>query len=353
MIEIAGHTIRTVAKTLLSHLGINVVLAVFLTIVMAALTATRSAESLSAEFVANTVVANCVSLSFEVGFGLTVNAAYARRLPAVLRTLVWIVVFLACVVAGVLLALAVIDRLLPALSHLFNLEAVLLVAVPVSLVMMRLGYLREQREAVSQQKSAVEAQLAEARLEALSARTHPHFLFNSLNSIAALVEDDPKAGEQAILGLARMFRYVLEGSRSNHVPLADELDFVASYLAMERLRFGERLSSSLEVDEALRTTPVPPLLLQPLVENAVRHGMHASGRGRVLVRASLEEEALLLAVDDDGPGPDASAHRGAGTSHETLRARLQLLYGARASFRTASSPLGGFRAEVRLPREPP
>jgi sensor histidine kinase YesM len=353
MSEISGNRSKKGVSTLLSHFGINVVLAVFLTVVMAALTNTRSTESLSALFVANIIVANCVSLSFEVGFGLTVNAAYARRLSAVLRTLVWITVFLACVVAGVLLALAVIERLLPVLSHFFNLEAVLLVAVPVSLVMMRLGFLREEREAVSRQKSAVETQLAEARLEALSARTHPHFLFNSLNSIAALVEDDPKAGEQAILGLARMFRYVLEGSRSTHVPLADELDFVQSYLAMERLRFGERLSSALEVDATLRDVLVPPLLLQPLVENAVRHGMRDSGQGRVLVRAAAHEGALVLSVDDDGPGPEASAHRGAGTSHDTLRARLMLLYGERASFRVASSPLGGFRAEVRLPRNQP
>jgi LytS/YehU family sensor histidine kinase len=174
-------------------------------------------------------------------------------------------------------------------------------------------------------------------------------LFNSLNSIAALVEDDPKAGETAILSLARMFRYVLEGSRSTLVRLGDELDFVQNYLAMEALRFGKRLTFSLAIDAALHDTPVPPLFLQPLVENAVRHGMQARSNGRVEVSAERTNGVLILTVDDDGPGPEASSHRGAGTSHETLRARLTLLFGERASLSTGVSPLGGFRAEVRVP----
>jgi LytS/YehU family sensor histidine kinase len=340
------HTLRLV----LSHLGANVVLALVLTTMLVAVTGAREPGLVSTLFVANLIVASCVSLAFELGFGLTVNADYARALAMPLRTLIWLAVFLACVVSGVLLALQLIAALVPTLRDMFTLEAVLLVAVPVSLAMLRLGYLRKQRESERTRKEAVETQLAEARLEALSARTHPHFLFNALNSIAALVDEDPKAGEQAILGLARMFRYVLEGSKSTFVTLRDELEFVRSYLAMESLRFGERLSCTLEVDEALNDVPVPPLLLQPLVENAVRHGMRDSGKGRVLLRAELERECLLVSVDDDGPGPEASSHRGAGTSHDTVRARLSLLYGKSAEFTATRSPLGGFRAQVRLPQ---
>ncbi|HEY8946759.1 MAG TPA: histidine kinase, partial [Polyangiaceae bacterium] len=253
-------------------MGANVRLAVLLTMVMTAVTATRDSATVSTLFMANVIVAHGVSLSFVLGFGLTVEAAYARRLSAPLRALIWSVVFVGCVVSGVLAALWLIRRMVPQLSQTFTLEAVLIVALPVSLAMMRLGYLRAQREAAERQKQAVEAQLSEARLAALSARTHPHFLFNSLNSIAALVEDDPKAGERAILSLASLFRYVLEGSRSSFVTLRDELAFVRSYLDMERLRFGERLSVALEMSPSLNELPVPPLLLQPLVENAVHHG---------------------------------------------------------------------------------
>jgi LytS/YehU family sensor histidine kinase len=146
-----------------------------------------------------------------------------------------------------------------------------------------------------------------------------------------------------------MFRYVLEGSQSTFVRLADELEFVRGYLELEALRFGERLSFALEVASELRDTPIPPLLLQPLVENAVHHGMRETGRGRVSVHAARTGDFLLLTVDDDGRGPLASSHRGAGTSHETLRARLALLYGDAARLSTSSSPLGGFRAQVHIP----
>jgi sensor histidine kinase YesM len=352
MIALSAPNAREKLRTLLSLLGANVLLALLLTTVMAAVTDLNDVENLSVLFVANIVVANCVTLSFQLGFGLTVNAAYAQKLQAPLKAAIWLVVFLGCVALGVELALFILRRLLPELTRTFSREAVLMVSFPVSLAMMRFGFLRRQREAAQKQQKAVENQLAEARLEALSARTHPHFLFNSLNSIAALVEDDPKAGEAAILSLARMFRYVLEGSRSTFVRLADELEFVQSYLGMEALRFGKRLTFSLDIDAELRQARVPPLLLQPLVENAVRHGMQARGTGRVQVSAACTEQALVLRVDDDGPGPESSAHRGAGTSHQTLRARLALLFGERAGFSTGASPLGGFRAEVRIPWGP-
>ena len=103
----------------------------------------------------------------------------------------------------------------------------------------------------------------------------------------------------------------------------------------------------------LREAPIPPLLLQPLVENAVHHGMRESGRGRVSVHAARSDDSLVLTVDDDGQGPEGSSHRGAGTSHETMRARLALLYGDAARLTTHSSPLGGFRAQVHIPWRAP
>ena len=344
---------KTHLATLRSLLGANVLLAVLLTTVMAAMLGRRSAEELSALFVANNIVANCITLSFQLGFGLTVEGDHAQALQPWQRTVLWLAAFVACVMAGVWLGVRLVHALLPQLQQVFTLEPVLMVSVPVSLAMMRFAYLRQQREAAQAQKLGVETQLAEARLAALTARTQPHFLFNSLNSIAALVEDDPRAGEAAILRLARMFRYVLEGSRSTFVTLGDELEFVRSYLEMETLRFGERLSFALEVAGELREAPIPPLLLQPLVENAVHHGMRESGRGRVSVHAARSDDSLVLTVDDDGQGPEGSSHRGAGTSHETMRARLALLYGDAARLTTHSSPLGGFRAQVHIPWRAP
>jgi len=221
--------------------------------------------------------------------------------------------------------------------------------LPVSLVMMGIGFVRDEAQAARGRQLRVEQKLAETRLEALSARTDPHFLFNSLNSIASLVEEDPKAAERAILELSAMFRYVLDGSRTQLVKLDDEIAFVRSYLALEQFRFGERLRVSIDIEEGLGLLLIPPLLLQPLVENAVRHGAgstHQPVQIRLCARRTLTQ--VELSVDDDGPGAGHSKHAGSGTSHADLRARLALLYGADAVFETSASPLGGFRAVIGL-----
>jgi two-component system sensor histidine kinase AlgZ len=164
-----------------------------------------------------------------------------------------------------------------------------------------------------------------AQLEALQARTNPHFLFNSLNAVAALVEEDPKRAETMLERLAALLRYSVERSRQADVPLVDELESVRMYLDVERERFGPRLESSVSLEDGLEQVRVPPLLLQPLVENAVLHGVATRREGgRVHVVARRHSGRLLLEVEDDGPGPGASTHRGTGTALADLRRRLSL-----------------------------
>jgi hypothetical protein len=193
---------------------------------------------------------------------------------------------------------------------------------------------------------------AEAKLAALQARTNPHFLFNSLNAIAGLVGIDPERAERAIETLSASMRYALESTEAARVPLAREIDAVRDHLEIERLRYGERLHASLDVEPGLEALPVPPLCLQPVVENAIVHGIaRREGGGSLEVSVRREGGRLLLRVDDDGPGLRGSTHAGTGTALSDLRSRLALLYGEAASLRVSDRPSGGCRVELWIPVE--
>ncbi|WP_233562083.1 sensor histidine kinase [Sorangium cellulosum] len=190
----------------------------------------------------------------------------------------------------------------------------------------------------------------DARVRLLQVRTNPHFLYNSLNSVMSLIATDPELAEETLGRLAKLFRYSLEGSEQHVVPLGEEIANVTDYLEVETIRFRERLRVAILVDPALHAIKVPPMLLQPLVENAVKHG--ASRRvegGTVTLRAELAGDDLLLFVLDDGPGPDGSSHRGTGTSLLDLRERLRLLYGDEGRLSAGVGPHGGFMTRLRLP----
>ena len=193
-----------------------------------------------------------------------------------------------------------------------------------------------------------------AELRALQARTNPHFLFNSLNTAAGLIEEDPAAAEQVIERLAGLFRYSLRGSERSWVRLSEEVEAVRGYLEVEAIRLGERLTSEVSVAPELAEVLVPPLVLQPLVENAVLHGVAPRKEGgRVSVAASRTDSTLVLSVSDDGHGPGSSPHRGSGTSMVDLEKRLQMVYGGDARFSSAAGAEGGFRVDLSLPLEQP
>jgi two-component system sensor histidine kinase AlgZ len=215
------------------------------------------------------------------------------------------------------------------------------------------GFSWDHHQEVRSRATRAERAALEAQVQALQARIQPHFLFNCLNTVASLIEEDPKRAEAALLKLSELFRYTLAACERAHVPLAAELATVEGFLELERLRHPDRLKLGLDVAADVADVPVPPLVLQPLVENAVLHGVAPRREGgRVEVQVRRDGDTLRLSVEDDGPGPGGSPYRGSGTALADLRSRLGLLYGDAARVDVGRGSLGGTRVELRLPLAP-
>jgi two-component system, LytTR family, sensor kinase len=214
-----------------------------------------------------------------------------------------------------------------------------------------LHYAQRTRER-EMEASRLTAQLAQARLDALKAQLHPHFLFNTLHSVAELVHVDPDAADRMIVRLSELLRRTLSRPTDEDVSLREELSLAALYLDIERMRFGDRLQVDWEVTAESMGARIPQLLLQPLIENALRHGL--AGRaapGHLVVAACIRGPRLALEVRDDGAGPDPSSSRspGGGLGLSNIRARLRQRYGADHRFSLAQGPAGGTVATIELP----
>jgi sensor histidine kinase YesM len=197
-----------------------------------------------------------------------------------------------------------------------------------------------------------ELRASQAQLQALKMQLHPHFLFNALHSISALVHTDPDAADKMIARLGDFLRLTLETSAAQEAPLREEIEFLNCYLEIERIRFGERLTTRLDVDPQVLNCRVPNLILQPIVENAIRHGVAPrSAPGHVEISAERAGGVLRLQVRDNGRGlPDAGRCQKDGVGLTNTRARLQQLYGA-AGFRfdLANDPRGGAIVTLEIP----
>jgi LytS/YehU family sensor histidine kinase len=199
--------------------------------------------------------------------------------------------------------------------------------------------LRLQERKLEQEQRARELSLHASRseLKALRAQINPHFLFNALNSIAGLIHRDPAVADRTIEQLADVFRYALRGAESEWAILDDELDFVRSYLAVERARFGDRLRTDVRLDTSVRGARIPTMIVQTLVENAVKHGASTvRGAASVIVDAHPKDGRLVVSVADNGPGfdgrdlPVAPRARG-GYGLVNVRQRLEGYFADRAA----------------------
>ncbi len=199
----------------------------------------------------------------------------------------------------------------------------------------------------------LEARLAQAQLRILKMQLHPHFLFNSLNAVSALIARQPKAAEEMLAHLGDLLRLTLERSSRQLVSLQDELECVRLYLRIEEFRFRDRLRVRIDVEPEALEAQIPNLLLQPLVENAVRHGIaQRQAAGLIEIEGRIRDGSLHLGVADDGPGLGQSkslslSSEGIGLAN--TRARLKQLYGSRQSLSIENRPQGGASVRLHLP----
>jgi len=294
-------------------------------------------------------------LALVIGVALCKLRALLQRLPGYLPYLgVWLlmvaIVALASAIAqwmDAAMEMALIDS---SMSSFVRNNAI--IATLLSAAMLRYFYMLAQWQARI-------AAVAHAQVDALQARIRPHFLFNSMNTVAALVRVDPAAAERTIEDLSELFRAALGQHHSRDGTLGEELALIERYLAIEQLRLGERLRIRRELDDLPHDFPLPRLLLQPLVENAVRHGIQPLREGgEVILRGQRDAKALMITIDNPLPTeqhstasvPNASARAGNGHGLDNVRQRVMFRYGARAQVQAGPQD-GRFVVRLQLPLE--
>ncbi|HEX2189460.1 MAG TPA: histidine kinase [Longimicrobiaceae bacterium] len=212
---------------------------------------------------------------------------------------------------------------------------------------------RERAERAATEAAESRAALTEARLDALADQLRPHFLFNTLQGISTLIHRDPDGADRMLGRLGELLRASLTHSRARVVPLAEELRLVEEYLAIARERFGERLVAEVRAEPSALRAGVPPFLLQPLVENAVRHGLEERrAGGRVSVVCRVSGGALVLEVSDDGAGIDRGGPPAERVGLGNTRERLRALYGSGQALTMEARPGGGATVRVSIPYRP-
>jgi len=207
---------------------------------------------------------------------------------------------------------------------------------------------REKEAAAAQ----LEVQLANARIAALRMQLNPHFLFNTMNSISSLMRTDVGAADSMLEQLSSLLRITLERGDAQLIPLRDEIEFIELYLAMQERRFGSRIRQSLTVDAELHDALVPAMILQPIVENAIRHGIaRCPNGGEVAIRASAFADQLRIEIESDRPGqsPAQPRERGEGVGLANTRTRLETLYGARGSITISTLQNNRFLVSIQFP----
>ena len=234
---------------------------------------------------------------------------------------------------------AVLTRLL---SGAFTYAAVLGIATT-------LGYHRRFRER-EVRAAQLEAQLALAQVQALKMQVHPHFLFNTLHAVTVLIREDPAAATRVVTRLGDLLRLTLSRATTAQVSFRRELEILTLYLEIERMRFHDRLEINYDVQAATLAALVPDLILQPLVENAIKHGVSPNaGVGRIDVHSRRDGEWLVLEIRDNGAGLAPGERPRDGVGLTTTKARLDRLYGAYHELTLANRDEGGFVARIRIP----
>ena len=213
-------------------------------------------------------------------------------------------------------------------------------------------YLERERETAkfALQTSQLETRLAQSQLNILKMQLHPHFLFNTLNSISVLMRDDVKAANNMLVRLSELLRFALKSGNIQEIPLKDEIEFIRSYLEIEQIRFQERLTVDFKIEPETLDAKIPNLILQPIIENAIRHGIAPMAKaGKVSITSCLQNGFVELCVADNGAGISVSKTVSNGIGLKNTQERLERLYGKRHKFEIISDKNPGFSVKIVIP----
>jgi len=267
-----------------------------------------------------------------------------------------VLAFVQCAIHGLIIK-AVFNRDTPLLitqllpSFYYNIDKMVMVYWVIVLITHAYDYYQRFRQ--NELRAAqLEGQLAQAQLTALKMQLHPHFLFNTLNAISSLMHTDVEAADRMIVRLSDLLRLTLESSGKQMVSLKEEIDFLKRYVDIEQIRFQDRLTVGLNIAADTLDAQVPTLLLQPLVENAIRHGIAPrASAGHIEITAQQNDGKLLLRVEDDGVGirPQGTAYLHEGLGLSNTRSRLEKLYGPSYHFELEKGRHGGVAVLVSFP----
>ncbi|MBN8545661.1 MAG: histidine kinase [Ignavibacteria bacterium] len=267
-------------------------------------------------------------------------------------------VFLGSITVAILIFLLVMAFFLLAgesVRELFTLPNILINWINLSIIVLLWSILYfaihffENFQKVEIERLIWEAAVKDFELKALKSQLNPHFMFNAMNGIRALIEEDPEKAKKSITQLSNIFRYSLNIERSETVPLEDEIRTVNDYLSLEQVRYEERLRFLIEVDPSVNFVEIPPMMVQTLVENGIKHGVSKLPKGgEVQIRAYKEKDDLVLIILNSGSLDDKLMADSKGFGLANTKNRLSILYGEKASF-TISESDGKVRAEIKIP----
>jgi two-component system sensor histidine kinase AlgZ len=328
------------ARDLIFTLVLDFIIAAVLTIIFSF--RADSLRQLLFSFLACFVVSNCIGLLMLVLF--TYLGSYFSTRPFPLKWLFFIgaimaVTAIGCLIGGIILAaLNIIDWKLywPVFYRSLWFSVLISLAISISISIynsvqykLEAATLRLREKELAEERARKLA--VEARLSSLESRIHPHFLFNTLNSISSLIQEDAPQAERLVERLAALLRFSLDSNQHSTVPLRQEMKIVGDYLEIERARFGEKLRYSIDIPEGLESAEVPPLSVQTLVENSLKHALSSRREGgEIHIIARVVDNRMSIEVFDNGPGFTCDAIK-AGHGLDNLQSRLAALFDERAA----------------------
>lgn len=342
---------RSLGTRFLHLAGLNVLIALAMGLILFWLESQSDVETLRTQLITSLIHSTIYGLSFGLLMPYIAERLAATRPPwnwaGILFSLGLIATLSSLMVQLCLLNFGFVNRERVWIEFGYKSAGVFVIGLIIGLSIHTYEKFRERIQSTNLQLRTQELEkeralklATEARLASLESRLHPHFLFNTLNSISALILEDPLLAEQMVQRLAALLRTSLDACEQNHVPLREEIKLVTDYLEIERARFRERLSYAIEVAPGLDALPVPPLTLQPLVENSVKFAVSPKTTGGMIrISARLMNRSLALEVWDDGPGFNGEMIP-CGHGIDNLRSRLSALLGDEAELSVDSTKAG-------------